>query len=100
MKERVILETDTQIGDEKMISKRVYTENKKYKEFDEYCIGVDYVEWEDTSKGYIYFEEKLNKERVESFYATLPEALEHYEQADEDYQTEGSTSWAWIRKII
>ncbi|OHE15842.1 MAG: hypothetical protein A2525_05345 [Sulfurimonas sp. RIFOXYD12_FULL_36_11] len=65
-----------------MIAKRIYTENKKYKEFYETCVGIDYVQWDDGSDGYIYFEESICGNRAEAFYKTLEDALVEYDGAD------------------
>ena len=40
--------------------KRIYIENQKYKEFYETCVGIDYVQWDDDTDGYIYFEESVS----------------------------------------
>lgn len=69
-----------------MIAKRIYTENKKYKEFHETCVGIDYVEWDDSKNGYIYFEESVSGNRAEAFYKTLEAALVEYDGADEFFQ--------------
>ncbi len=72
-----------------MNNKRTYTENQKYKEFHENCVGIDYVEWDDGSKGYIYFEESTSGNRSEVFYKTLETALVEYDEAD-DYFISGT----------
>ncbi|MDY0122953.1 hypothetical protein [Sulfurimonas sp.] len=69
-----------------MKAKRVYVENQKYKEFHEHCVGIDYVQWDDGSDGYIYFEESVGGNRAEAFYKTLEEALVEYDGADEFFQ--------------
>lgn len=71
-----------------MNNKRVYIENQKYKEFYETCVGIDYVQWNDGSDGYIYFEESVSGNRAEVFYETLDEALVEYEESD-DYFISG-----------
>ena len=69
-----------------MKAKRVYVENQKYKEFFETCVGIDYVQWDDDSDGYIYFEEHICGNRAEVFYKTLEDALVEYDGADEFFQ--------------
>jgi len=66
--------------------KRIYIENQKYKEFYETCVGIDYVQWDDGSDGYIYFEESVSGNRAEAFYKTLEAALVEYDGADEFFQ--------------
>lgn len=69
-----------------MMHKRIYIENQKYKEFYETCVGIDYVQWDDGSDGYIYFEESVSGNRAEAFYKTLEAALVEYDGADEFFQ--------------
>ncbi|OHE15313.1 MAG: hypothetical protein A2540_00705 [Sulfurimonas sp. RIFOXYD2_FULL_37_8] len=69
-----------------MIVKRIYIENQKYKEFYETCVGIDYVEWDDGTDGYIYFEEDISGNRAEVFYKTMDAALVEYDGADEYFQ--------------
>lgn len=69
-----------------MKAKRVYVENQNYKEFFETCVGIDYVQWDDGSDGYIYFEETICGNRAEVFYKTLEDALVEYDGADEFFQ--------------
>ena len=69
-----------------MKAKRIHIENQKYKEFHETCVGVDYVQWDDGSDGYIYFEETISGNRAEVFYKTLEDALVEYDGADEFFQ--------------
>ena len=69
-----------------MQAKRVHVENQKYKEFHKTCVGIDYVQWDDGSDGYIYFEESICGNRAEVFYKTLEAALVEYDGADEYFQ--------------
>ncbi|MFA5455824.1 MAG: hypothetical protein WC272_10980 [Sulfurimonas sp.] len=69
-----------------MQAKRIHIENQKYKEFREICVGIDYVQWDDGSDGYIYFEESINGNRAEAFYRTIEAALVEYDGADEYFQ--------------
>ena len=62
--------------------KRVYTENQKYKEFQDTNVGIDYVQWDDGLDGYIYFEESICGNRAEVVYKTLKEAMIEYEESD------------------
>ena len=63
--------------------KRVYTENKFYKELEKANVGINLCEWEDDSTGYVYFEE-IGDNHSEAFYKNIKEALEEYSIA-EDY---------------
>ena len=69
-----------------MQATRVYVENQKYKEFHKTCVGIDYVQWDDGSDGYIYFEESTGGNRAEAFYKTIEDALVEYDGADEYFQ--------------
>ena len=69
-----------------MKNKKVFTENQKYKEFHQICVGIDYVEWETGETGYIYFEESLGGNRAEVFYKTMDDALVEYDGSNDYFQ--------------
>ncbi len=62
--------------------KRIYTENKKYKELEKVNVGIDFCEWDDGSQGYIYFEEDFQGNVAEAFYKNIDGALEEYNNAE------------------
>ena len=49
-------------------------------------VGIDYVQWDDDTDGYIYFEESVGGNRAEVFYKKIEDALVEYDEADEYFQ--------------
>ena len=58
-----------------MLGARTIIENVKYKEYKEINIGINYVEFENGQKAYVYFEDDYYANCNEEFYSTLEEAM-------------------------
>ena len=69
-----------------MTNERVFIENQKYKEFHNMNVGIDYIEWKNGDRGYIYFEEDYIGNRSEAFYKTIEKALFEFNGASDYFR--------------